>query len=514
MTQPLEDQRPDPRSLPLFASRHRRPDPVDETLRRPTRPRAASGLHAVHVDPTSEAASTPRPRRVTGAEVDWAVVAAFRSQASELLTKQLGGDRLALDKPAQEALGRSIIVELLEAAAADAVTAGRAPLTPAEQDALAQAVFNALFRMGRLQPLIEDDRIENISIAGFDRVWLDLADGTRIPGPPVADSDEELTDFLAFLASRSEVSARPFSSAQPRLHLRLDDGSRLAATAWVSPRPLVLIRRHRLTQVSLSDLVERGALSGLAASFLTAAVKARLSIVVAGAQGFGKTTMARALCGAFDPKESIATLETEYELGLHDMPDRHKIVYAWESRPGSGERGPDGRQSGEFTLNEALYDSFRFTASRTIVGEVRGPEAWLMVKAMESGSGSISTTHSVDARGAMRKLVTCAMEFGPTVTHELATRKLAETINLIVQVDMDIEELPDGTERRHRWVSEIVAISPGEKERGYAATTVFEARDGRLALAHTLPDELRRLERHGFDLTGFLTEARAHGRLT
>ena len=59
--------------------------------------------------------------------------------------------------------------------------------------------------------------------AGADAVWvwLDLADGSRIPGPQVADSDEELTDFLAFLASRSEVSARPFSSAQPRLHLRV-----------------------------------------------------------------------------------------------------------------------------------------------------------------------------------------------------------------------------------------------------------------------------------------------------
>ena len=443
--------------------------------------------------------------------MDWELVAAFRSQASELLTKQLGGDRLHLDKAAQEALGRSVIVELLEAAAADAVTAGRPSWTPVQQDELAQAIFNALFRMGRLQPLIEDDRIENISIVGFDGVWLDLADGSRVPGPPVADSDQELTDFLTFLASRSEISARPFSEAQPKLHLQLDDGSRLAATAWVSPRPLVLIRRHRLTEVSLQDLVDRQALSPLAASFLTAAVRARLSVVVAGAQGFGKTTMARALCGAFDPKESIATLESEFELGLHEMPDRHKIVYAWQSRPGSGERGPDGRQSGEFTLNEALHDSFRFTAGRTIVGEVRGPEAWLMVKAMESGSGSISTTHSVNARGAMRKLVTCAMEFGPQVTHELATRKLAETINLIVQLDMEVEELPDGTERRHRWVSEIVAISPGEKDLGYATTTVFDAHEGRVAVAHTLPDELRRLERHGFDLAGFLTETRSNG---
>lgn len=408
-----------------------------------------------------------------------------------------------------EGVGRRRAV--LYSLAADAVTAGRPSLTLTQQDQLAQAIFNALFRMGRLQPLVEDEQVENIIITGYDRVWLELADGSRIQGPPVADSDQELIDFLAFLASRSEVNARPFSEAQPRLHLRLDDGSRLAATAWVTPRPSVVIRRHRLTEVTLDDLVTRGSLSPLAASFLTAAIRARLSVVVSGPQGFGKTTMARALCGAFDPAESVATLESEYELALHEMPGQHAIVHAWESRPGSGERGPDGRTAGEFTLTDALFDSFRFTVGRTIVGEIRGPEAWLMIKAMESGSGSISTTHSVDAAGAMRKLITCAMEFGPQITHELATLKLAESIDLIVQLDMDSETLPDGVVRRRRWVSEIIAITPGEKEKGYATTTVFHAGDTRRATAHTLPDNLRRLERHGFDLAGFLTEARTHG---
>ena len=75
-------------------------------------------------------------------------------------------------------------------------------------------------------------------------------------------------------------------------------------------------------------------------------------------------------------------------------------MHAWEARPGSGERGPDGRQAGEFTLDEALVDSFRFNLSRQIVGEVRGKEIWAMIKAMESGTGSISTTHAADAEAA------------------------------------------------------------------------------------------------------------------
>ena len=114
---------------------------------------------------------------------------------------------------------------------------------------------------GRLQPLVDDDRIENIIITGHDTVRLELTDGTIIPGEPVADSDSELIEFLVFLASRSEVNARPFSAAQPRLHLRLDGGARLAAAAWVTSRPSVVIRRHRHRRVSLDDLVELHALT-------------------------------------------------------------------------------------------------------------------------------------------------------------------------------------------------------------------------------------------------------------
>ena len=144
----------------------------------------------------------------------------------------------------------------------------------------------------------------------------------------------------------------------------------------------------------------------------------------------------RALCAEIDPLEAIGTFETEYELHLHELRDRHRIVHPWEARPGSGERGADGRQAGEFTLDEALVDSFRFNLARQIVGEVRGKEIWAMIKAMESGTGSISTTHASDAVAALRKLVTCAMEAGPHVTHALATSKLASTIDLIVHLDL------------------------------------------------------------------------------
>src|SRR5699024_10983226 len=233
---------------------------------------------------------------------------------------------------AQRELGRSIIVELLQTTASNNLAAGRRAWSMDEQDRIGQAVFDALFGLGRLQPLVDDDRVENIEITGCDQVLLEFTDGSLRQGPPVAENDQELIDFLIFLASRSEVNARPFSEAQPRLHMRLDGGARLAATAWVTPRPSVVIRRHRLREITLEELAERGMMDAVAVSFLRAAVRAKKSIVVAGAQGAGKTTMVRALCAELDPWERIGTFETEYELHLHDLPEKHRRIVAWESR--------------------------------------------------------------------------------------------------------------------------------------------------------------------------------------
>jgi Flp pilus assembly CpaF family ATPase len=434
--------------------------------------------------------------------IDWGLVGRLRSEASERLSSRIGADRV--DRGQQQRLGRTVIHDLLEDQAVQAAASGQGTWDRSFQARVGQAVFDALFRLGRLQPLVDDDAIENIVIVGHENVWLEYADGRLLPGPPVADSDDELIDFLVFLASRSEVNARSFSEAEPRLHLRLDGGARLAAAAWVTPRPSVVIRRHRLRDVHLDDLVELGCLSPVGASFLAAAVRARLSIVVCGVQGAGKTTLVRALCAEIPPDESIGTFETEYELHLHEMPERHPVVHAWEARPGSGELGPQGRRAGEFTVDDALYDSFRFNLSRQIVGEVRGREVMAMIKAMQSGAGSLSTTHADSAAGAVRKLITCAMEAGPHVTQEYATRAIAEDIDLIVHVQAETERLPTGGFRKRRWVSQIIRLNPGEAPLGYAISTVFEAGpNARLAQPVRLPDDLRGLAQHGFRLGDF-----------
>jgi Flp pilus assembly CpaF family ATPase len=479
---------PDLTALPLFAQ----PLPTGG-------PRASSGPRLV--TPLGGASHSPV---VT---VDWSLVAALRAQASEQLSQAVAADRVRLDKSAQQELGRSIVLDLIEATVAERVNAGDAAWPLAQQNRLARAVFDSLFRLGRLQPLVDDDRVENIIICGHDNVMLELIDGSLVEGPPVADSDEELVDFLVFLASRSEVNARGFSEAQPRLHLRLDGGSRLAAAAWVTPRPSVVIRRHRLMEVTLDDLVERQMLSTVAASFLRAAVTARKSIVVAGQPGRRQDDTRARLVRRDRPPGGDRHLRDRVRAAparAETAQDRARVG----GSPGSGERGPDGRQAGEFTLDEALVDSFRFNLSRQIVGEVRGKEIWAMIKAMESGTGSISTTHASDAVAAVRKLVTCAMEAGPHVTQELATSKLAATIDLIVQLDLRTSTA-SGVWQRRRRVAEIIALTPGERETGYATTHVFAPDlDGR-AVPAVLPDEYRKLTAFGFDLPGYLMHQEA-----
>ena len=124
-------------------------------------------------------ASPPDPSRAPN--LDWGLVAALRAQASEQLSQSIAADRARLGPASQQELGRSIVLELIDSALADEVNAGGTAWTIAHQDAMARAVFDALFRLGRLQPLVDDDRVENIIITGHDRVMLELIDGSADP---------------------------------------------------------------------------------------------------------------------------------------------------------------------------------------------------------------------------------------------------------------------------------------------------------------------------------------------
>jgi pilus assembly protein CpaF len=464
-----------------------------------TGPAVARAPHPAQLGPAATSPIDHAERATTAPAMDWTQVRAFRQQAAELLTTQLR-DRSGLDEEAHREIGRALIVAMLRDHADTLLAKGGQPPTPAQEHAMAGAIFDALFHLGRLQPLVDLTDVENIEITGCDPVYLDYGDGRGEIVPAVADSDEELIESLAFLATRSGGIAgsgeRAFSPATPILDLTLHGGLRLAARAWISPRPLVVIRRHRFTDVDLEDLRQLTMLDSAAAALLSAAMRANKTIVISGAQGAGKTTLARALCNELDPWERIGTIETEYELLLHTMPGRHRRIVALEARPGTGERTPDGRAAGEITLDDLLYSALRLNLSRIVVGEVRGREILPLIKAAQAGAGTLSTTHAHSARAAIERLVTCALEAGPHITQEYAYLQIASHVDLIVQIGVD-DQTHDGG-RKHRYVSEIIEVSRGEGGRP-AVTDVFApGPDGR-ALPQTRPSFLADLERAGFD---------------
>ncbi|MBK7822058.1 MAG: Flp pilus assembly complex ATPase component TadA [Tessaracoccus sp.] len=442
----------------------------------------------------------PRPvarvRRVAQGEVDWDLVAVLRERVSGELSER------DPDAAVREEVGREIIWQVLQDESRAATVRGDATWTLTHQDELAQALFDAVFRLGRLQPYLDDDTIENVIISGHDNVVIENSNGELVQAPAVASSDEQLIEYLTFMAAH-QPKPREFSEAATKLHLSLPNRARLFASAWVTSRPTVIIRRNRLVDAGLPELVRLGSLTPLAAQFLSAAVQARLSLVVSGDQGTGKTTMLRALAHELPPHVQIGTIETEYELYLKDT-GNHQVVHEWQANPGSGEIGLNGRRAGEYTVREALEDSLRANLSYTIVGEVRGSEIVTMFKCMQSGSGSMSTTHARSAEGAIRKLVTCATQEGANITRDYALNVIAEDIDLIVQLQVESVPTADGGWQKRRWVSEIIAVEPGEDAKGYATTTIFAAPPGtHQAMPVLLPDRFRDLERYGFDVAAF-----------
>lgn len=425
------------------------------------------------------------PHAAWDTAVDWSLVASLRQAAAKELSSLLDA---GIDPATERAMGADVVTRLLRQQADTDTAAGVVALDRVTRDQLHTAVMDALFGLGRLQPLVDDPQIENVELYGARRTVLCYADGRIEPGPPVANSDAELIEMLAWIASRQRGSQRPFSPAHPRLHLRLDSGARLAAIAWVSAEPVAVIRLHRLVSVTLAELVGRAMMTAEVADFLGRAVRAGKSIVVSGPQGGGKTTLLRALAREIAEHVSLVTIETEYELHLQQaMPTRR--IKALEARPGSGERGLNGRAAGEIAVADLVEDVWRLNAGRIIVGEVRGPEVLAMLNVMSGGAGSMSTVHADTARAAIERLITLSMAAGPQVTADYARRQVAEHIDLIVQLGVHHEPTgrPDHY-RMHRYVCEVVALEhTGD---GQAVTDLFTAGPDRVATRAHVPHHL------------------------
>ncbi|MFF4344759.1 CpaF family protein [Kitasatospora sp. NPDC001540] len=421
--------------------------------------------------PTPAAAVAGRSARPAeqAAQVDPAVVSQIRRMvADELATvvAQLPG----LSAADREQRARAMINNRVATWVVN--RAGELGTAPGEevQRALEAQVFDLLFRAGRLQPYLDDAEVENILVNGCDDVVIDYADRGKVRVGPIAESDEDLVELLRDLARRSGHGERTLSTASPMLALRLPDGSRLQAMTEVTPRPQVTIRRHRVRSSDLAGMVELGAIDSTLAAYLKALVLARKNVLIAGGQGAGKTSLMRAMAREIPKDERIGTLETEFELFLHELePDRQ--IVAMEAREGNGER-VDGQAAGEITVNDLIYPSLRMNLSRIVVGEVRGREVVPMLQSMTNGEGgSLCTIHAREAGMVYDRIAELYMQAGEGFSEQLAYRQIANGIDAVVFLRL-IDETAIGG-RRHRFVSQVLEVTGAGENGRPTSNTIF-----------------------------------------
>jgi pilus assembly protein CpaF len=384
-----------------------------------------------------------------------ALVRVFRREIADELTDRLRADEVAerprMSPADQRQYGRRLINRRLERYAKEQLEEGVEPLSFEDESALAQAIHDALFGLGALQRLLDDESIENIDANGHADVWITRSDGSKERAPAIADSDEELIDTLRMTAARVGLTERRFDNGSPALNLQLPDGSRLFAVMAVTSKPSVAIRRHRFPKVFLDDLVGLGSIDVALREFIAAAVRARKNFIVCGGVDAGKTTLLRAMLNEVGPEERIVTIEDNLELGLDRYPDLHPDVVALEAR----EENVEGE--GAIDLATLVRWGLRMNPDRVIVGEVRGHEVIPMLNAMSQGNdGSMCTIHANSSLSAFSKLAMYAVQAPERLNLEATNLMVANAINFVVHIGTAAGGGEGGMRRYVASVREIV----------------------------------------------------------
>jgi Flp pilus assembly CpaF family ATPase len=408
-----------------------------------------------------------------------------RAAVAEILGRLAG--QLPTRATAQEVM--PIIAQAVQDWAQQRAAAGTM-VTPDEQDAIAQAAYDQRYGLGPLAAYLRNHDVENVDVNGCDRVFVTYASGVREQAAPVFGTDAELIAEIRRLAARGGQTAREFTEHEPMVTVAVGGDIRLTATMGVTPRPCVSLRRHGHLDVDLDALIQLETLDRELAEFLKAAVKARLNVIVTGEQGAGKTTLMRALASEIPVGVRVATLESEYELRLHELAS-HPDVIAFETRQANSEG------AGGVTLLEIFPQVLRHNTQRILLGEVRTGEIIPMLEAMNSGQlGSMCTLHANSPEEAFDRILILGLRGGLALAERAIHMLVGMAVDLIVHVSMR----HDGR-RTIRYVSEILQVMPpGDTERP-SVTKIFvpDGPAGQAVFHHSPSGSmLRRLEAAGF----------------
>jgi pilus assembly protein CpaF len=358
---------------------------------------------------------------------------------------------------------------------------GSVPPLP-DPGAAHKAVVDAVAGLGPLQRYLDDPEIEEIWINSPSQVFVARRGEAELTTTLLTDAQvRDLVEKMLKASGRRLDLSSPFVDASlpggERVHAVIPDVTR---RHWS-----VNIRKYVVRASNLDEFVALGSMTPHAATFLAAAVRTGLNVLVSGATQAGKTTMLNALAGSIGPRERVVSCEEVFELRLAT-----RDWVAMQCRQASLEG------TGEIALRRLVKEALRMRPTRLIVGEVREAEALDLLIALNAGVPAMCTIHANSAREALTKLCTLPLLAGENVSDRFVVPTVASAVDLVVHLDVDASG--------RRRVREIVAV-PGRVEQGVVETAdVFVTRGDRLVRAEGFPPHAERFARLGIDLAALL----------
>src|ERR1700691_5908392 len=309
----------------------------------------------------------------------------------------------------------------------------------AEQEHLLQDICNDVLGYGPLEPLLARDDIADIMVNGANRVFIEVQGKVQLTNIRFRDN-AQLMNICQRIVSQV---GRRVDESSPICDARLLDGSRVNVIAppLSLDGPTLTIRKFRKDKLTLEDLVRFGSISPAGARVLSVIGRSRCNVLISGGTGSGKTTLLNCMTAYIDSEERVITCEDAAELQL-----QQPHVVRLETRP------PNLEGQGMITMRDLVRNCLRMRPERIIVREVRGPEAFDLLQAMNTGhDGSMGTLHANSPREAIGRLESMITMGGFALPLKTIREMIVGSIDVIVQA----ERLRDGSRRITR-ITEVV----------------------------------------------------------